>query len=196
MSFDKPSPPRVVDERLIYDGFIKLTQVTVEAPWAGRLMRFSREVHFHGHGAAILPVDVDRRMALLIRQFRLPAFLDDGDGWLWEVPAGLLEGDAPDACVTREAREETGAEVDALESLGGSLSSPGIMREVIHLYWGRYSGPHSARTGGLDSENEMIEVHELPLSKVGEMADQGEITDSKSAVAIFRLRARHPALFR
>lgn len=196
MSLGKPHTPRVVDERLVYDGFVKLTQVTVEARWAGRLMRFSREVHFHGHGAAILPVDVDRRMALLIRQFRLPAFLDDGDGWLWEVPAGLLEGDAPDACVTREAREETGAEVTALESLGGSLSSPGIMREIIHLYWGRYSGPHSARTGGLDSENEMIEVHELPLSRVAEMADRGEITDSKSAIAIFRLRARHPDLFR
>lgn len=196
MPLDKPPAPRVVDERLIHDGFVTLTQVTVEAPWAGRLMRFSREVHFHGHGAAVLPVDVDRRTALMIRQFRLPAYLDDGDGWLWEVPAGLLEGDAPDACAVREAHEETGAEVDALEPLGVSLSSPGIMREVIHLFWGRYSGPHSARTGGLDGENEMIEVHELPLSEVAAMADRGEITDSKSAIAIFRLRARHPDLFR
>lgn len=195
MPVDPAAAPRILDEQPIYQGFITLSRVTAEVGWGGRRLRFSREVHFHGHGAAVLPVDIDRRTGLMIRQFRLPAFLDGGDGWLWEIPAGLLDGDAPQDCAGREAVEETGARLVMLQPLGVSLSSPGIMREVIHLYWGRYQGPHATRTGGLASESEMIEVHELPLREIAAMADRGDIADSKSAVAIFRLRARHPELF-
>lgn len=187
--------PRVVEERTISDGFVTLTRVTVETPWNGRLVRVVREVHFHGHAAAVLPVDPDRRAAILIRQFRVPPFLDGGDGWLWEVPAGLLDGDTPEQCALREAREETGVELTDLEPLGASLSSPGVMRERIDLFWGRYRGPHAARTGGLDHEGEMIEVHEMGLKEVARLADAGEIVDSKSALAIFRLRSWHPDLF-
>ena len=39
-----------------------------------------REIHDHGSGVAVLPVDEERRTVLLVRQFRVPAFLDDNDG--------------------------------------------------------------------------------------------------------------------
>ena len=46
----------------------------------GRRERLVREVHDHGHGAAVLPFDPERHTVLLVRQFRLPAYLFDGDG--------------------------------------------------------------------------------------------------------------------
>ncbi|MEJ8572913.1 NUDIX hydrolase [Microbaculum marinum] len=188
-------PPRIVREETLSDGFVRLDHLLVEAPWGGGTVRLDREVHFHGHGAAVLPVDPARAAGILIRQFRVPAFLDDGDGWLWEVPAGLLDGDSPEQCALKEAREETGVAVESLESLGDSLSSPGVMRERIHLFWGTYSVPPSSATGGLDHEGEMIEVHELPLVEIARMAVDGEIVDSKSAMIVFRLMARRPDLF-
>jgi len=43
------------------------------------------------------------------RQFRYPAYVNGlADGLLMEACAGLLDNDAPDACIQREAAEETG----------------------------------------------------------------------------------------
>jgi len=187
--------PRIVDEKIVHDGFATITRFVVEAPWRGRTVRLTRDIHYHGHAAAVLPVDPVRGTGILIRQFRVAPFLDGGDGWLWEVPAGLLDGDQPASCAAREAQEEAGITVENIESLGDSLSSPGIVRECVHLFWGTYKTPPPSPVGGLDHEGEMIEVHELPMQEVGRLADTGAIVDSKSALAVFRLRARRPDLF-
>lgn len=187
--------PRVIGEKRVYDGFANITRYTVDAPWQGKMLRLDREVHFHGHVAAILPVDPARKMGILVRQFRLSPFLDGGDGWLWEIPGGLLDGDPPEVCAAKEAKEEAGIAMETLESLGELLSSPGIVRERVHVFWGTYAGPPPATTGGLDHEGEMIEVHELPMADIARMAEAGEIIDAKSEIAVFRLKARRPDLF-
>ena len=187
--------PLIVAEVPLFRGFIKVDRYTLEADWKGRTVRMDREIHFHGHAAAILPVDPDRRTGILIRQFRVSPFLDGESGWLWEVPAGLLDDEAPLTCAAREAEEEAGVAVCDIEALGKSYASPGLVRESVELFWGRYSTPPAAAIGGLDEEAELIEIHELPMSEIGRMAETGDITDSKSAVAIFRLKARRPDLF-
>jgi nudix-type nucleoside diphosphatase (YffH/AdpP family) len=186
---------RVLGEETLYEGFVRLSRYTFEMDWQGRTLRLDREVHSHGDVAAVLPVDVERGTGVLIRQFRFIPTLDGIDGWLWEIPAGLLEGDHPADCAVKEAREEARIEVGALESLGICLSSPGIVRETVSLFWGTYSGPPQATIGGLDHEAEMIEIHELPLAEIARMTDDGLILDAKSAVAVCRLRARRPGLF-
>ena len=193
---DEPDAgPRIVEQHPLSEGFVTLTSMTVEVPWQGKTQRLVREIHYHGHVAAILPVDPSRGVGLLIRQFRVTPFLDGADPWLWEVPAGLLEGDPPDRCARKEAHEEAGIDIRTAEPLGDVLSSPGIVRECVYLFWGTYEGPPPAATGGLDHEGEMIEVHEFPLAEIARMAEDGEIVDAKSAIAVFRLKARRPDLF-
>jgi len=187
--------PRIVAEVPLFSGFIRIDRYTLEAEWKGRTVRMDREIHFHGHAAAILPVDPDRRTGILIRQFRVSPFLDGDSGWLWEIPAGLLDDEAPRTCAAREAEEEAGVAVGEIEALGKSYASPGLVRECVELFWGCYSTPPASAIGGLDEEAELIEVYELPMSEIGRMAENGDITDSKSAVAIFRLKARRPDLF-
>ncbi len=187
--------PRIVAEVPLFRGFIRVDRYTLQAEWKGRTVRMDREIHFHGHAAAILPVDPGRRTGILIRQFRVAPLLDGESGWLWEIPAGLLDDEAPRICAAREAEEEAGVAIGDIEALGKSYASPGLVRECVELFWGRYSTPPSSATGGLDEEAELIEVHELPMSEIGRMAENGDITDSKSAVAIFRLKARRPDLF-
>ena len=49
-----------------------------------------REIYHRGHGAAILLYNLDTRSIVLTKQFRFPAWVIDGDGFLLEVPAGVI----------------------------------------------------------------------------------------------------------
>ena len=69
------------------------------------------------------------RDVLLIRQFRHAA-----GGTIWEVPAGKLDGDAPEVCARKELEEEAGRRAGRLEKLGSIWTTPGFTDEVIHLF--------------------------------------------------------------
>lgn len=192
---DNARAARVVGREELYRGFVSLERTVVELQWRGRSHRMVREIHDHGHVAAIVPVDPVRRTAILVRQFRVSPFLDGEDGWLWEIPGGLLDGQLPGDCAVREAHEEAGIVLSDVQPLGVFWMSPGIVKERVHLFWGRYCDPPPKPTGGLDHENEVIEVHELPLAEIGTLLSDGRITDAKSALALYRLRALHGDLF-
>ncbi len=72
----------------------------------------------------------------LLRQYRHVA-----GGWLWEVPAGKLDGKTPDATARAELAEEAGMVARDWQSLGHVVSSPGVFREVVHLYLARELTP-------------------------------------------------------
>ena len=89
---------------------------------------------------------------------------DHPDGLLIETAAGLLDDDAPEAAIRREAIEETGHEVGELEHVFDVYMSPGSVTERLHFY----AAPYSAETarhagGGLADEGEQIEVIELGI---------------------------------
>ena len=66
----------------------------------------------------MLPYDAKRGTVLLVKQFRLPAYLvDGGDGFLIEACAGLLDGDDPAVCAKREAEEELGFRITNLRHM-------------------------------------------------------------------------------
>ena len=138
------------------------------------------EIIHHPGGAAVAAVD-DQARVCLIRQFRHAA-----DGWIWELPAGKLEpGEPPDLTVQRELREEAGLAASTWRSLGKALPSPGVLREVIHLYMA--TGLTTVPTAHEDAE--LIEIHWLPLQQACSMAESGEITDGKTAIGLLRARA-------
>src|SRR5216110_4125483 len=78
------------------------------------------ELMHHPGASAVVAVDDDGRVVLL-RQYRHAA-----GGYLWELPAGIL--DAPDepprACAARELTEEAGVEADELTHLGTIFTTP------------------------------------------------------------------------
>ena len=61
-----------------------------------------------GDAAAVLPYDAARGTVLLLRQFRLPAYMSGKGGFLVEACAGKLDGDDPATCARRETEEELG----------------------------------------------------------------------------------------
>jgi ADP-ribose pyrophosphatase len=134
----------------------------------------------HPGAAAIVPFE-DARSVLLIRQFRHAA-----GGFIWEIPAGKLDGDAPEVCARRELAEEAGRRAGRLVHLSSILTTPGFTDEVIHLYAAFDLTPVPQAL----EHDEVIEVVPTPLARALEMIYAGELRDAKSALALM-LAARH-----
>lgn len=150
-----------------------------DGTWQGQ----SREVFDRKHAAAVLPIDPARGTVILVRQFRLPAFLAGHRKMLVEVIAGALDGDAPEACARREALEEAGVGVFDLRQVFHCFMSPGAITERMHLFVGHYNG-RTAKGGGLVDEGEDIEVLEMTLAEAVAMIARGEIIDAKTIMLL------------
>jgi nudix-type nucleoside diphosphatase (YffH/AdpP family) len=147
----------------------------------GRTDRLVREVHDHGHGATVLPYDATRGTVLLVRQFRLPAWLHDQDGFIIESCAGLLDGDDPAVCARREAEEELGFRLSNLRHMATTYMSPGAVTERLAMFLADYD--HDMRVGeggGHAHEGEDIEVLEMPFAELRQMVKDGRIADAKT----------------
>ena len=64
---------------------------------SGARYEVNHEVYRHGFAAAVLLYDPERRVVLLVKQFRMAPYLADGTTEMLEVCAGMLDGDEPEA---------------------------------------------------------------------------------------------------
>lgn len=151
----------------------------------GTWQTLSRET-YRGNGAVVLLYNREQRSVVLTRQFRYPAYANGHtDGWLMEACAGLLDNDAPDICIQREAEEETGFRIGNPQRVFEAYMSPGSVTEKLYFYVAEYWHDQRAGAGGGDrSEGEDIEVVELPFEKALEMVARGEIVDGKTIMLL------------
>ena len=142
--------------------------------------RVDLDVVRHPGAAAVVPFETGE-LVLLIRQFRHAA-----GGTIWEVPAGKLDGEAPEVCAAKELEEEAGRRAGRLERLGSIWTTPGFTDEVIHLFAAFDLEPVPQR---LESD-EVIEVVPTPIGEALEMIWSGELRDAKSAIALIHAARR------
>lgn len=162
-----------LSSKTIYDGrILKLTVDDVELPDGRKAVR---ECVRHCGGAAVLLI-VDGKVAL-VKQHR---YLYGRD--IYELPAGKLEeGEDTAAGAARELEEETGyyAEVEKLLEI---YPSPGYTDEIIHIFLAkkaRFVGQHT-------DDGEFLTCEFIPLEKVLEMIESGEICDAKTVSAVYK----------
>ena len=154
----------------------------------GAAETLTREVHDHGHGAAVLPYDAARKTVLLVRQFRLPAYLSNTDGFLIEACAGLLDGNDPAECARREAEEELGYRLSNLRQVASCFMTPGAVTERLTMFLADYNAAGRIGDGGGHAhEGEDIEVLEMPLAEARLKAKDGGIIDAKTVMLIMFL---------
>jgi nudix-type nucleoside diphosphatase (YffH/AdpP family) len=145
-----------------------------------------REVYDRGNGAGILLYNRQQKSIILTRQFRLPSFLNGNEtGMMIEVCAGLLDQDHPEQCIIRETEEETGYRISKVKKILETFVSPGAVTEILHLFIGEYDASMKvAEGGGLEHEQEEIEVLEMPFEKAYNMIATGEIKDAKTIILL------------
>jgi GDP-mannose pyrophosphatase NudK len=150
----------------------------------------SREVYDRGNGAVILLYNKQARTVILTRQFRMPTYLNgNATGMLIEACAGLLDKEHPEDAIRRETEEETGYKLGAIEKVFESYMSPGSVTEVLYFFTAAYEPSMKVSDGGgLEEEQEEIEVLELSMDRALEMVKTGEIKDAKTIMLLQHAR--------
>jgi nudix-type nucleoside diphosphatase (YffH/AdpP family) len=185
--------PEIAALDLRHDRWARMFVATVRLPDGNTALR---DVEDHGQAVAVLPYDPERRVALLVRQFRAPPFHVAGEAAMLETPAGRLEEEDPAACARREAMEEVGLRLGALEPVVITWTMPALSTERAHLFLAPYRASDRVEEGGgLASEHEGISVSEMPLAELAAMADGGTLTELKLFALVQTLRLRRPELF-
>ncbi len=177
----------------LYKGFSTLSLATIRFA-DGHTIRHL--VEDHGEVATVLPYDASRKCAILVRQFRTPPYLSAGEPDLLEAIAGIIDEGEAQACARREAMEEAGLRLGALEPVGTFWSTPGISTERMHLFLAPYrAADRIGDGGGLAEEQESIAVAEIGLAELARAADGGGLDDMKTFALVQSLRLRKPELF-
>jgi nudix-type nucleoside diphosphatase (YffH/AdpP family) len=186
MNFFAKAGARVVENALAYDGWNRLHRMILDYTGSrGQKVHIVREVVDHGSAAAILLYNRSTDSVVLVRQFRPAAFFNGSPSFMLEIPAGLLDDDRPEEAARREALEETGYAVRNIMPVFTIYPSPGSLTEQVHLFVGAIDEQDRVHVGGgLDEEDEDIEIVELQLDDAHSMIASGSIPDAKTIVML------------
>lgn len=152
-----------------------------------------REVMVGGDAALVLPYDPVRDRILLVEQFRLgPARRGDRNPWVLEPVAGLVDADeTPEEAARREAVEEAGLTLTALERMFRIYASPGNATDCFYCFLALTDLPDDHIShGGLEAEAEDLRLHLVSFDEAMALLDSGEIA-AGPAVAMLLWLARH-----
>src|SRR5438046_363827 len=95
-------PPRILNVRTAYKGWATISLASIQGEDGDT---YERLLEDHGRAVCVLPFDRERRMAMLVRQFRAPVCVTSGKSELLECPAGLADDQPADEAVRRELVE-------------------------------------------------------------------------------------------
>ena len=177
----------IIQTETLSDNWYTLKKITYESVKPdGLVVIQSREAYDRGNGATILLYNKQSRTVILIRQFRMPTYINgNADGFLIECCAGLLDKDNPEDCIKRETEEETGYKISAVKKVFEAYMSPGSVTEILYFFVAEYtSNMKISEGGGVQEENENIEVLEIPFHHALQMIKTGEIKDGKTIMLL------------
>jgi len=183
---------RIKDVRVLSDGWTTLKTTTFEYRRAsGEWQTQKRETYERDNAAAVLPYNRAGRTVILVRQFRLPAFIRGYDDLLIEAAAGVLDDASPEVPIRAEAEEETGYRLHDVHKVFEAFMSPGAITEKLHFFVAEYEPDMRVSAGGgLEHEGEDIEVLELSIDEALAMIADGRIIDAK-AIMLLQYAALH-----
>jgi GDP-mannose pyrophosphatase NudK len=178
---------RVLKTEILSDNWYTLKKLTYEfCQKNGTKQIQTREAYDRGNGAAILLFNKAQATVILTRQFRLPTFINGNPtGMLTEACAGLLDKDNPEDCIRRETQEETGYLVRDVRKIFEAYMSPGSVTEILYFFVAEYSPSMKISAGGgVEEEEENIEVLEWDFETAFNMVETGEIKDAKTIMLL------------
>jgi ADP-ribose pyrophosphatase len=181
----------IVQQDIAYAGFYQLERLQLRhrkfaGDWSPVL---KRELMVRRDAAGVLLYDPQLDAIALIEQFRIGALrravAESGSPWLLELVAGLIDTDeTPEAVARREAEEEAGCTVLAVEPIFALFSSPGGSNEYMHLFCGRCDLSAAGGVHGLPEEHEDIRVHVVAFAEALELLQRGILCNAHTVIAL------------
>ena len=178
---------RNIQSQVLSDNWYVLRKITYEYQKKdGTWETQSREAYDRGNGATILLFNKEKKTVILTNQFRMPTYVNGNEtGMLIEACAGLLDRDNPEDCIRRETEEETGYKVTRVRKVFEAYMSPGSVTEILYFFVAEYSNEMRINEGGgLEHDQESIQVLELPFAEALEMVEDGRIRDGKTIMLL------------
>lgn len=178
---------KILKSEILSDNWYILRKITYEySKKDGSVQAQTREAYDRGNGATILLYNRAQGTVILTRQFRLPTYINGNvDGMLIEACAGLLDKDNPEDCIRRETEEETGYKIKDVRKVFEAYMSPGSVTEILYFFVAEYSKEMKvADGGGVEHEEENIEVMEIGIERAMAMVQTGEIKDGKTIMLL------------
>jgi nudix-type nucleoside diphosphatase (YffH/AdpP family) len=177
---------RIKDERVLSDARYLLKSITFDYRRDnGEWQTQTREVYDRGNAATLLPYNFAGRTVVLVRQFRLPAYLNGHDDLLIEAAAGMLDDASPEERIRAEVEEEAGYRLHDVKKVFEAFMSAGAVTEKLHFFIAEYEpSMRIGNGGGLADEGEDIEVLELPIDQAVAMIADGRIVDAKTIMLL------------
>ena len=178
---------KITQKELLSDNWYILSKITYELQKTdGTIETQTREVYDRGNGATILLYNKETQTVILTRQLRIPTYLNGNEsGMMIEACAGLLDTENAEDCIKRETEEETGYQISQVRKIFEVYMSPGSVTEIIYFFVAEYSSAMKVNDGGgLDEEQENIEVLELGFEQALQMVKTGEIKDAKTIMLL------------
>jgi len=177
----------ILKTEILSDNWYTLRKITYEyTKKDGSIQTQSREAYDRGNGATILLYNKTQKTVILTKQFRLPTFVNgNADGMLIEACAGLLDKDNAEDCIRRETEEETGYRITDVRKIFEAYMSPGSVTEILYFFIAEYANNMKIKDGGgIEHEEENIEVLEMDIEKAMAMINSGEIKDGKTIMLL------------
>lgn len=178
---------KIIETKVLSDNWYILRKITYEyTKKDGTKLTQSREAYDRGNGATILLYNIHQKTVILTRQFRLPTFLNGNEtGMLIEACAGLLDSENAEDCIKRESEEETGYKISDVRKIFEAYMSPGSVTEILYFFIAEYAKEMKVTDGGgVEHEEENIEVLELTIDDAMKMVGSGEIKDAKTIMLL------------
>ncbi|MBM3137953.1 MAG: NUDIX hydrolase [Chloroflexi bacterium] len=133
----------------------------------------------HNDSVTIVPLDADGNI-WFVSQYRMGCECE-----MLELPAGVMhDSEEPGSCAAREVREEIGMAADKLTYLGSAYLAPGYSSENNHIFLAE-----DLSESPLDmDDDEFLQGLKIHAKKAYEMAETGQILDSKTLAALLLAR--------
>jgi ADP-ribose pyrophosphatase len=177
------SQKRIFKEGILVDkAEVKLTLREPQGP----NKKFPRYRVDRPDAVAVIVHNKKEKTITMVKQFRY-AIHDRVKGNILEIPAGKIDkGEKPIKTAVRETYEECGYKLKEknLIKIAEFFAAPGYTTEKFHLYYVEVkSSDKKDKGGGLASENEFIEIIEMPVKEFVKRTKNGKFEDAKTLVA-------------
>ena len=183
---------KIHKEETCYQGFFRMSKITLQhkmfnGQWGPII---SRELFQRGEAAAVLLYDPQLDVVVLTEQIRIGALNYDSP-WQFEIVAGMLEqGLTTEEVAIKEAKEESGAEIQQLIPISRYLSSSGGCDEVLHVFMAEVDSSNIEGVHGVAHESEDIKITKVSSADAFAGVNSGIISNAATIIALQWLELR------